>query len=128
LLQKMKSISFPKWKVVILENSTGDAMYLIKSGSVEVFAGEGKNKVKLATLKEGDIFGEISLLSGKNRTATVRTLEPSELFKLDSKDFFALVKKSPKVKGAIERIVEQRAAKTVDAIRSATGSRGSMLV
>ncbi len=59
-------------QVICQENEPSDEFYIILSGTVEVFS--EKNNQPIATLGEGEFFGEISLLTGTPRTATVRTL------------------------------------------------------
>jgi small-conductance mechanosensitive channel/CRP-like cAMP-binding protein len=59
-------------QVICVENDPSDEFYIILSGAVEVFS--EKTNQSIATLGEGEFFGEISLLMGIPRTATVRTL------------------------------------------------------
>lgn len=59
-------------EVICQENEPSEEFYIILSGVVEIFS-ERNNQV-IATLREGDFFGEISLLTGTPRTATVRAL------------------------------------------------------
>ncbi|MBD2175486.1 mechanosensitive ion channel [Pseudanabaena sp. FACHB-1998] len=61
-------------QVICQENDPSDEFYIILSGVVEVFS--EKNNQPIATLGEGEFFGEISLLTGTPRTATVRALAP----------------------------------------------------
>ncbi|MCA1995188.1 MAG: cyclic nucleotide-binding domain-containing protein, partial [Coleofasciculus sp. S288] len=71
------------------ENDPGDSFYIILSGSVEVFS--QRLKKYIATLHEGEFFGEMSLLLGTPRTATVRTLEDSVLFVVNRADLQKLL-------------------------------------
>ena len=59
-------------QVICVENDPSDEFYIILSGAVDVFS--EKTNQSIATLGEGEFFGEISLLMGIPRTATVRTL------------------------------------------------------
>ena len=74
---------------IIREAEIGDCMYVILEGTVEVSiksAGGGR-EITIATLREGDFFGEQSLLPGSEgrRNASVRTFHPSKLFRIDKK-------------------------------------------
>jgi CRP-like cAMP-binding protein len=69
---------FPTGQIVCQENDPGDSFYIILSGSVEVFS--QRTEKYIATLHAGEFFGEMSLLLGTPRSATVRTLEDSILF------------------------------------------------
>ena len=81
LIEQGHRQSFPKGQIIFRENDPGDEFYMILSGQVEVFS-EKLNQV-LATLGVGDFFGEISLLTGAPRSATIRTSEESTLFVVD---------------------------------------------
>lgn len=74
---------------VIKEEEIGDCMYVILEGVVEVSirGGGGGREITIATLREGDFFGEQSLLPGGTgrRNASVRALYPTKLFRIDKK-------------------------------------------
>jgi CRP-like cAMP-binding protein len=74
---------------IIREAELGDCMYVILEGTVEVSirGGGGGREISIATLREGDFFGEQSLLPGSEgrRNASVRAFQPSKLFRIDKK-------------------------------------------
>jgi CRP-like cAMP-binding protein len=74
---------------IIREQEIGDCMYVILEGTVEVSikGGGGGREITIATLREGDFFGEQSLLPGSEgrRNASVRAFHPSKLFRIDKK-------------------------------------------
>ena len=72
---------------VIEHGEPGDAFYVIESGQVEVT----RDGVPLATLHAGQHFGDTALLTRRPRNATVRTVTPTRMFRLDPDDFHALV-------------------------------------
>jgi potassium efflux system protein len=86
-------------EILFHEGSPGDAFYMILAGSVEVFA-EKINK-HLTTLNPGQFFGELSLLLGIPRTATVRALEPTTLFLINRRGFEKLLKNHPELSEVI---------------------------
>ena len=71
----------PAQRIICRENELGESFYMILTGKVEVVS-ERLNQV-IATLEAGEFFGEISLLTGTPRTATVRTVEETTLFVVD---------------------------------------------
>jgi small-conductance mechanosensitive channel len=75
---------FPVGQIVCQENDPGDSFYIILTGSVEVFS--QRTEKYIATLHAGEFFGEMSLLLGTPRSATVRTLEDSILFVVSHDD------------------------------------------
>jgi small-conductance mechanosensitive channel len=80
---------FPTDQLVCEEGAPGDSFYIILKGSVEIFSRRVEQYI--ATLNEGEFFGEISLLMGIPRSATVRTLEDSVLFVIERNDLQRLL-------------------------------------
>ena len=72
---------YKKGEIVFRENEPGECFYLILTGKVEVYS--EKLEKLLATLATGEFFGEISLFTGIERSATVKTLEETTLFVVD---------------------------------------------
>jgi len=66
----------------------GDRMYIIASGNAEVAVGSGLSdrEFVIAKLGSGDYFGEMALLTGEPRSASVTTTEPSQLYVLTKSD------------------------------------------
>jgi signal transduction histidine kinase len=77
--------------VVCEEGGDSDSMFLIRRGTVDVT----KQGVSLAELGPGDYFGEMSLITGAPRNATVTTLEPAELFEISAPVFHVIIERSP---------------------------------
>ncbi|NEP44097.1 MAG: cyclic nucleotide-binding domain-containing protein, partial [Okeania sp. SIO2H7] len=84
---------FPERQVIFEENDSGDSFYVILSGAVEVIS--QKTGQYIATLHEGEFFGEMSLLLGSPRTATVRTMQDSVLFIIEQHDLKKLLEEQP---------------------------------
>ena len=61
-------------QIIFKENSSGNWVYVVLSGSVEVFKMIGKKKFVIEVLKEGEVFGELSFIGGIKRTATVMAI------------------------------------------------------
>jgi putative peptide zinc metalloprotease protein len=83
LLAKMERVSAPRGTAVLQQGQTGERFYVVRSGAVEVER-DGRH---VAVLREGEAFGEISLLLSVPVTANVRALEDTELLALDGSDF-----------------------------------------
>jgi len=83
-----------KDQVVFHKGTVGNQMFIVLGGSLAVVDGNRQ----LATLREGDTFGEMSVLLEHPRTATVKALENSVLFVLDERLFDKLLTKRVAVK------------------------------
>ncbi len=88
----------PKDTVILLENEEGDTLFIIINGKVKVttFSERGK-EVIFSILNEGDFFGDMSLLDGKPRSATVISMEDSKLRLIRRHDFNNLIEKHPRI-------------------------------
>lgn len=87
----------------------GSEMYLIISGAVEVLGKDG-SKV-LATLTDGDYFGEIVLFDSTTRNASVRALNFCNLYKLKKETFVEVVAGHPQISEGIEKKARSRGRK-----------------
>ncbi len=89
---------FAKDDVIVTEGEQAIAFYLICSGRAEVLKGAGGSNPKvLNTLRTGDFFGEMALLDGYLRSASVRALESTECLVLSRWDFLAELRSSPSI-------------------------------
>ncbi len=94
----VKRRMFGAGTVVFFENDLSDSMYVILSGSTKVYTKveDGMEKI-LGTLGKGEVFGEYSLIDGHPRSASVETLEPTEVLSISHKDFRQFTNKSPDI-------------------------------
>ncbi len=104
---------------IVREGEAGDSMFVIVSGAVEVWTKRGEKKIVLATLREGDFFGEISLVTGETRTATVTAIKETRLMKLKKTDFDEIANKYPRVLEVTKRVLERRLEDTITTVISA---------
>lgn len=90
--------TFKKNSIILSEEESGSALFVIVEGKVKVSRSSGDDKeVILAILNESDFFGEMSLLDGMARSATVTAIEDSKLFIIQRTEFLDLLKKYPDV-------------------------------
>ena len=83
-----------KDQVILVEEDVGQTLFIILKGTVKITrtSDEGR-EVIITILKSGDFFGELSLLDGKGRSATVVAMEESELLTLRRSEFLLLLER-----------------------------------
>ncbi|MGH7873919.1 MAG: SLC13 family permease [Candidatus Binatia bacterium] len=96
VLGKMEEIIFPGDATIFAQGEQGDAFYLIQSGAVQVVVDSGAgNSEVVAILGPRDWFGEMALMSGESRSATIITVKECILWRLRREDWDELVEKHP---------------------------------
>ena len=80
---------------IVRQGEEGEKFYLIRSGTVNVVRDTDGSAGTIATLHRGDFFGEVALLSGGPRNATVVAIEPTVVYSLKKGDFLAALAASP---------------------------------
>lgn len=71
--------TYPKGKLLFRQGERGKAAYLVNSGAVGIFRETGGRKIPLATVRQGELFGEMAVIDDSPRMATAFTLEESTL-------------------------------------------------
>src|SRR6185295_1246686 len=110
LASRLKTVDFPAAEVIVREGAPGVSMYIIKSGLVEVRKKDPASGIDflVAQLSEGAAVGEMSLLTGKPRSATVTTVQPTIVFTLTRADFRNLLTRHPEISLGLARILAER--------------------
>jgi tetratricopeptide (TPR) repeat protein len=117
LVLEMELEQHDEGSVIIREGQPGSSMYVIASGEVKVFtAGKNNQTVYLAKLGEGDFFGEVSVLTGKPRTATITASQPTALLRLDKEKLDNALAKHPGIRKVLDDFYRKRAKHTVEAM------------
>lgn len=88
IAEHVRLVRVPRGGIVVRQGDRGDDFFVVRSGTLEVSRLEEDGTERIIRRRErGRSFGEIALLEGTRRTATVRALEPSEIFVLDKGTF-----------------------------------------
>lgn len=89
---------YKKGSIVLLEEETGSALFVIVSGKVKVVRSDDDGReVILAILGESDFFGEMAILDGLARSASVVAISKAELFMIHRRDFLKLLHDHPPI-------------------------------
>jgi CRP-like cAMP-binding protein len=104
--------------VIFEQGDEGDALYFVDRGKLAVsITDPGGARKEIARLADGESFGEMALLTGEPRTATVSAATDVSLLKIDKEHFDELIDRSPTIRAAIERLNAQRLADNVRSFR-----------
>ena len=104
-------------EVIVREGDPGDSMFIVSTGEVRATILRDGRQVPVATMRDGDFFGEMAVLSGEPRTATVTALKSTELLELSREHLSEICGRHPEVEAKIRLAYDERVA------RSATQQR-----
>ena len=103
VLRVGQRVSFDTGQAIVERGDRGDAMYIMVDGAAEVDVGGRYHR-----LERGDFFGEMAVLAGKPREATVKAVEPVEALRIPADDFQAFLLEHPHVAvGMLKSLVER---------------------
>jgi CRP-like cAMP-binding protein len=110
--RRLQPVRYRRGEIILREGDIGDVMFFIESGRVQVVRGEGAHASVLAEMGSGDLFGEMALLSGSPRSATVTALSDLDLWMLSQTDFDELVTAYPNLALVLSRLLSERLRNT----------------
>ena len=103
VLAVAQRVSFQPGQAIVERGDPGDAMYIMLSGVAEVDVGGRYHR-----LQRGDFFGEMAVLAGKPREATVKAAEPVEALRIPGDEFQAFLDANPQIAtGMLKSLVER---------------------
>lgn len=117
LIESTGRRSYTSGDVVLEEGKSGSQMYLVTRGLLGVTtSGAAGAKVRVGTLTVGDVFGEVALLTGRPRTATVVAETEAECLEISREGWEGILGRFPRLQKILEEIRETRARLAADAI------------
>jgi len=109
--------TIPPGRSIIKEGDKGSSVFILTRGAVKVYATITGKKVELAVLQSSDFFGEIAFLTGQPRTATVETIEESDVLEVAEEDLNDMIGKSPRIREVLKNYHEQRVKSTLEKVK-----------
>ncbi len=116
LLSSGYVVTFAKGDTIVRQDEPGDVMYVVLAGRVHIGTRAAAGDVGLAELGRGACIGEVALLTGQPRTATVTALEDVDAMAFARHRIERLLDAYPKVREVLLTLVEHRARDTVEKI------------
>jgi NTE family protein len=98
------SVSLATHEWLFREGDSADGVYVVRVGHLEVVS-EQDEPQRINTLTRGAVLGELALLSGSVRTASVRALRDSELLRIDRDSFASLLRREPELALSLTRVL-----------------------
>ena len=116
VIKGLRLLTFEPGDIVLTEGDRGDSLYVITTGTVKTFVRDTTQggQLLMRRLKDGDFFGEISVLSGKARSATVTAATHCEMLELDRATLDQITASYPHVRQVLEDFYLARAMNTAE--------------
>ena len=114
------SRTFKKGETIFDQGSPSDCAFIVSSGSVEILQETTEGEKVIGELKENEIFGEMGLIDGQPRSATVRAIEDSVMYLINRNNFDILVEKNPKALLPILKVLTGGLRETMDFLKQGT--------
>lgn len=109
LLMNAKLLRFGRGEKIIEQGQSGESMFILVEGEADVFVKANGPEMKVATLKPGDYFGEMSLLTGEPRSATVCARTDCQLCELEKPVLAEILQENQDLVNRLcERLAERR--------------------
>jgi hypothetical protein len=116
-------VTHPMGDIIFSEGEIGTEMYIIQSGTVELFKSIAGETRVLATLEKGDFFGEMSVLEDLPRTASARSRTDVELVRINGAMFDTMLKSNTEIAIRMMRKLSRRLRDVSAMLEDALGRR-----
>lgn len=116
LVAGMEKQAYNAGQTVLFQGEISSRLAMVEAGKVSVWVRKNKDKAKVAELGPGAVFGEISLLTPRAATATIKSEESSEIVFLPGEVVQAMAKRNPVFADTINKKIEDRLAKSKQAM------------
>ena len=113
---------FGRGERVIEEGADGDSMFILLSGAAEVSVAKNGSTIPVATLRSGDCFGEMSLLTGEKRSATVKADGDCYVMEIGKDVMGNVIRDSPECLKALSELLAKRKMETEGIVKDATST------
>ena len=100
-------------EVIVREGDPGDSMFIVSTGEVRASLLREGRDLPVATMRDGDFFGEMAVLSGEPRTATVTAVKSTELLELSREHLSEICSRHPHVEAKIRLAYDERVSRSM---------------
>lgn len=129
LLGMLDKLSIDAGATLFRQGDLGDAMFIVESGSIELFtSAEDGAQHSITVLSEGEVLGEMAMLTGEVRSASAIALSEASLFVIDRKMFDRLIAENHKFSSFFIKLLSQRLVATNHRLQSAKESESQRML
>ena len=121
LLKNAEINQFGRGEPIIEEGTDGESMFILLRGTAQVSVLKNGALIRVGVLRRGDCFGEMSLLTGEPRTATVRAEHDCEVLEISKPVMGELLRTSPKCLNQLSELLARRKLETEGLLKGAAG-------
>jgi small-conductance mechanosensitive channel/CRP-like cAMP-binding protein len=118
---------FGRGEPVIEEGAAGDSMFVMLRGAANVFVSKNGSKIQVAKLRAGDCFGEMSLLTGEPRSATVRADADCYVMEIGKPEMAEVLSGAPTCMEQLSQLLAQRKMETEGILKEAGNTHEQVL-
>src|SRR5215831_10264107 len=127
LVKQARLNIFGRGEPVIEEGAPGNSMFVLLRGEANVFVSKNGSTIQVATLNAGDCFGEMSLLTGEPRSATVRARRDCYVMEIGKPTMAEVLQSAPECLVQLSELLAQRKMETEGILKEATGTGEQVL-
>ena len=125
LLARSRLSHFGRGERLIEEGAEGDSMFVLLRGTVNVSVAKNGTVLRVGTLNSGDCFGEMSLLTGERRMATVRADGDCYVLEISKPVMGEVIRQSPECLNQLSELLARRKLETEGIIKDSTAGEGA---
>src|SRR5436190_12834017 len=122
LVKQSELNHFGRGERVIEEGAEGESMFILLRGAAEVSVVKNGSRIPVATLRSGDCFGEMSLLTGEKRSAAVRADGDCYVMEISKEVMADVIRDSPDCLRQLSELLAKRKMETEGILKDATSS------
>ena len=100
--------AFAPGEPVVEQGALADSLYVVESGELGVYLEDDGSSIEVGQLASGDAFGEMALLTGAPRTATVKAKTAASLYRIDKEALAPILKENPRLAVEMSKVVAGR--------------------
>ena len=122
LIRASRTLRFGRGEKVIEQGAEGSSMFVLLHGTAHVSVAQNGTMIRVGSLRMGDSFGEMSLLTGERRSATVRAEDDCEVLEISKSAMAALLREAPECVAQLSELLAARKMETEGLLKDALQS------